>query len=179
MKSIILVVMTIILWLGFSSQVLTASQKTAYHDPRLAGGAFHVLVNYDLRLDAAIKEGKYEWVNEIFTEKGFPATRKGVVELDIVLVNLNRDISPDDAINELDKLGFRPAELRELLALGAKYPDEQRKYTIIASGSAFHYPDGARVVPYLWGLDGERDLDSYWSGIPRSSDTTRFAGVRK
>mgnify|MGYP001566810542 CR=1 FL=1 len=141
------------------------------------GNAFRVLVNYDLRADAAIGEGKYDYANDNITEKNFPTTRKGTAKLDIVLVHLNRDISSEDAIKELDKLGLRPAELHELLAFGAKYPDEQRKYPIVALGSVWRYLFG-RNVPYLWLDDGGRRLGLLWFG-PGWRAYYRFAGVRK
>ena len=141
------------------------------------GSIFRVLVNYDLRLDAAIRNGKYDWKNDDITEKNFPTNRRETAELDIVLVHLNRDISSEDAIKELDKLGLRPAELPELLAFGAKYPDEQRKYPIVALGSVWRRL-GGRVVPYLWGGGDRRYLSLNWFGFGWDA-YYRFAGVRK
>lgn len=141
------------------------------------GNIFRVLVNYDLRVDAAIRTGKYDWVNDNITENNFPTNRKGTTELDIVLVHLDRNVSSEDAIKELDKRGLRPAELHELLSFGAKYPDEQRKYPVVALGSVWQYLVG-RFVPYLWDDDSKRHLNLHWfSGDWHAH--YRFGGVRK
>lgn len=137
-----------------------------------------LLVDYDLSLDVAIKNGEYDYVNDNITEKNFPTTRKGTAGLYIELVHLDRAVSSEEAIKELDKRGLRPAELHELLAFGAKYPDEQKKYPIVALGSLWWPWDGVRSVPSLWSGDGKRSLspphfDNDWSA------SSRFAGVRK
>ena len=139
---------------------------------------FRLQVNYDLSVDAAIRDGKYDYVNGNITEKNFPTNRKGTTKLDIVLVHLDRNVSSEDAIKELDKLGLRPAELHELLAFGAKYPDEQRKHPIVALGSVWQHLNGFWIVPYLWHDDSGRRLCLHWFDNDWSA-SYRFAGVRK
>jgi undecaprenyl-diphosphatase len=51
------------------------------------------------------------------------------------LFHFNRDISSEDAIAEMDKDGFRPATLAELLALGEAQPELQKQFPIIALSS--------------------------------------------
>ena len=139
---------------------------------------FPIQVNYDLRLEAAIKAGNYDWKNDDITEKHFPSKRSGQAEIEIQLFHFNKVMTSEEVIQEMDKQGYRPAELPELLAFGAKYPDEQRKYPIVALGSVYQYWDGDRYVSYLWRGDGERDLGLIWFGVGWGA-SFRFAGVRK
>lgn len=150
-------------------------------------GTFRVQVNYDLRLEAAIKSGNYDWKNDDINDKNFPSKRSGSAELDIRLVHFNKDMSYEDILKELDKMSLRPAELPELLALGAKYPDEQRKYPIVAMGSMWRGYGGRdgeiwRIVPSLWNNRGRRglSLDCHSTGSECGwSVDFRFAAVSK
>ncbi len=142
-----------------------------------AENTFPLKVNYDLSVESLVAHGKYDWKNDNITSKNFPTTRKGTAELDIILVHLDRDVSTEEAIKELDKLGLRPAELQELLAFGAKYPDEQRKYPIVALGSVWRSLD-VRLVPYLWSGGDRRVLYLHWF-VSDWHAFCRFAGVRK
>ena len=87
--------------------------------------AFHLTVNYDLNVEAAVKAGNYDWTNKDISSKNFPSKRKGTADVELILVHFNRYVESDEAIRELDKQGLRPAELPELLAFGAKYLDVQ------------------------------------------------------
>lgn len=117
-------------------------------------------VNYDLRLEAAVKAGKYDWVDGYISDKHFPSKRSGLAEIGIQLVHFNKVMSSKDILKELDEMGLRPAELSELLAFGAKYPDEQRKYPIVALGSVWHGWYDCQYVPCLERCGGKRGLDS-------------------
>ena len=124
--------------------------------------AFRVRVNYDLSVKEAVSAGKYDWENDDINDKNFPSKRSGLAQIDIRLVHFNKDMSSEDVLKELDKMGLRPAELPELLALGAEYPDEQRKYPIVALGSVWRGWGGSRVVPCLVRGGGERYTGLSW-----------------
>ncbi|MFH1621226.1 MAG: hypothetical protein ABIB04_04030 [Patescibacteria group bacterium] len=92
-------------------------------------------------------------------------------------VHLDRDASTDEVLAEMDRKGLRPALYEELLGFAEKYPDEQRKYPIVALGSEA-YVDGDRYVACLWDDYDGRNLylhwlDDGWDGI------VRFLAVRK
>ena len=124
--------------------------------------AFRVRVNHDLSVKEAVSAGKYDWENDDINDKNFPSKRSGLAQIDIRLVHFNKDMSSEDVLKELDKMGLRPAELPELLALGAEYPDEQRKYPIVALGSVWRGWGGSRVVPCLVRGGGERYTGLSW-----------------
>jgi hypothetical protein len=60
--------------------------------------------------------------------------------------------------------GLQPLTLKELLHLGVKYPDLQRKDWIVALGSKWRDPYGDVGVPYLYGDGGGRYLNLHWLG---------------
>ncbi len=120
-----------------------------------------VTVNYDLSLAEMIKVGKYDSVNSGITKKHFPVNGEGTNEVVTELVHFNRFIGSDEVIRELDKRGFRPATIEELLAFGAKYPEMQIQFPIVALGSLWRHL-GHRDVPYLWGASRGHDLNLDW-----------------
>jgi len=140
--------------------------------------AFPVVVNYDQSVEVAVKAGKYGWSNSDITTKHFPSQRKGTAEIEIILVHFNRAIESDEAVRELDKQGLRPAELPELLAFGAKYPDVQREFPVIALGSVWQDPAGNRHCASLRGDSGKRYLHLFWFDF-RWIGRCRFAALRK
>lgn len=135
-------------------------------------------VDYDQKIEDAVADGKYDYKNDDITSKNFPTSRKGSADIVLHLVHFNRNISSDDVILELDKLGLRPAETHEELAFGAAHPDIQRQFPIVALGSVWQDRDGDRYVPCLFRVGSERSLYLDWFGNGWSADC-RFAAVPK
>ena len=151
---------------------------------------FAVEVNYDQTVGEMIKAGKYDWKNFDINSQNFPVNHRQRGEMDIYLVHFDRLMEFEGVIPELDKLGLRPGELPELLAFGAKYPDVQRRFPIVALGSVWlrrfpivafgsvwRNPVGDRLVPYLCRRASERDLGLFWF-VGTWPDFCRFAAVR-
>ncbi len=139
---------------------------------------YSISVNYNQSMEEAIRAGNYDWYNDDITSKHFPTERSGRHKVEVELVHFGRDMSTNNVLAELDKCGLRPAELHELLAFGAKYPEIQRESPIIALGSVWQYSSVDDYCPCLsWGGSG-RDLDLGWVGRDWSSGC-RFAAVRK
>lgn len=136
-----------------------------------------VTVDYSRTLEDMIAAGHYNYVNERIIPRNFPLTGEGQVELDLCLVHFNRDITSEEAIKELEKMGMRPATLPELLALGEKYPEEQRQHPIIALGNVWRCPFGHRHVPFLARWRDKRKLRLSWFDGSWSA-SCRFLAVR-
>lgn len=143
-----------------------------------AGNTYLVSVDYGLSVEDAVKLGRYDWTNSEITSKHFPTNRKGKADVAVELIHFNRVVSTDEALRELDKAGYRPAELHELLAFGEKYSELQREFPIVALGSVWQDRYGNRFVPYLYGDGSERYLDLRWLGHAWI-EVCRFAAVRK
>lgn len=139
---------------------------------------YPIHVNYDLSVEEAIEAGDYQAVNESITSATFPSARHGQAELEINLVRFDRRITSEDVLRELDKEGLRAAELPELLAFGAAYPDVQRKFSVVGLGSVWQDRKNYRNVPCLYAASEGRYLDLHWwdDGWYTYS---RFATVRK
>jgi hypothetical protein len=72
-------------------------------------------------------------------------------------VHMNRYASTDEVLAEMDSKGLRPALYEELIGFAESYPDEQRKFAVVALGSEVDvYRD--RRVAYLWHGDRGRSL---------------------
>lgn len=141
---------------------------------------FCFFVDYSMTFEQMIAAGRYDLKNSEITEKHFliPPSKRGKKEVAIELIHFNRDMESYDVLRELDLMGLRPAELPELLAFGAAYPEKQREFPIVALGSVLQGLGGCRYVAYLFRRVGERRLD-----LQRRSDgwssSCRFAAVRK
>jgi hypothetical protein len=139
---------------------------------------YNIVVDYGRSLKQMIKAGNYDWVNKNITAEHFPVKGKGKHELSVTLFHFNRTTRSDDAIAEMNKQGFRPAKIEELLFLGEKYPDIQREFPIVSLGCVWWNPDGSRYVPCLSRRGSKRELNL---GCFRNDwhDCCRFLAVRK
>jgi hypothetical protein len=139
---------------------------------------FPVKVNYDLSVEEAIKAGNYQAVHADITSNNFPSTRSGQADLEIILVRYDRRMASEDVVRELDREGFRAAELPEFLAFGTTYPDVQRKFSVAGLGSVWRDRKGYRNVPCLYEASEGRYLDLHWWDDGWYT-YTRFAATHK
>jgi len=94
---------------------------------------FHLIVNYTMSLADMIKVGGYDWVNENIIEVNFPRNEnRGKFKVDAELIHFGRNISSDSAVAEMDKMGYRPATIEELLSFGVTNPEIQRQFPVVA-----------------------------------------------
>ena len=140
---------------------------------------FTVLVDETKKVEDLVKEWKYDWSNDNVTSKNFPLPKGGKIEKrEISLFHFSKGMTSREVIAEMDKEGYRPSTIWELLGLGISQPDLQREFTIIALGSTCVLDDGRRVAR-LYGGVARRYLDLGWLGYYDWSDGCRFIGVRK
>ena len=138
-------------------------------------------VDYSRTVEQMIAGGNYGWKNSDITEKNFPLPTKLLgkkITASTKLFHFERSISSEDAISEMNKAGFRPATLAELLALGEAHPELQKEFPIVALGSVWRDERGDRLVPVLYFDDDGRELGLNWLGFDWD-DNYRFFGVRK
>lgn len=140
--------------------------------------AFTVLVDETLSVEEAIKLGKFGWVNDDITSKTLPKLKDGKKgDKEVAIFHFGKDISSEDAIALMDKAGFKPATIWDLLGLAVKEPNLQRKFQVVALGSVCGRYDW-RGAPCLDEDGVRRRLGLRWfDGDWNDSD--RFAGVRK
>jgi len=118
-----------------------------------------------------ISSSNKDFTKEIITKKGIRE------ELKVVLLHLDRVATSQEVLAEMERLGLRPATLAELLALGAKHPELQREFPIIALGSSCTLY-GYRRVASLWSYVSWRRLGlDYFDA--RWPEYCRFLAVSK
>lgn len=139
------------------------------------------VVDYGMSLEQMIAAGNYDWKNDDITAKRFPIVGTGRVEFEDTIFHFDRDISSEDAVKEIaaadPKNPWQPGKIENILAYGAKNPEEQRKFPIVGLGSVGEV-GGRRYVPYLGRSGSGRGLDLNWWGDCWVADY-RFLGVRK
>ncbi len=139
---------------------------------------FTVMVDETVSVEDAVKTGKFDCSNDNITSVNFPKPTNGQkLDKEVVFFHFNKSMSSESVIAEMDKAGYKPANIWELIGLAVKEPDLQRKFQIIALGSVRKL-DGYNRVPYLCGDSSERDLlleyfDRGWL------DCYRFLAVSK
>ena len=140
--------------------------------------SYQVIVDHNQMVEQLILAGKYDWASSQITSRNFPSKQGGKAQIDIFLVFFLLAIESKKAIWEMVEQDLRPAILKELLALGAAYPDLQLESPIVALGSTWRYQDGGLYVPYLGRRGPYRDLH-----LPRLEGDWppgwRFAAVRQ
>ncbi|KKP74533.1 MAG: hypothetical protein UR79_C0004G0022 [Candidatus Campbellbacteria bacterium GW2011_GWD1_35_49] len=129
-------------------------------------------------VEELVTEGKYDWSNSNVTSSNFPQpANPKTKERVIVLFHFGKEMTSEQVIAEMDKAGYRPGIIHELLALGIVQPDLQREFPIIALGSVCLL-DGDSDVAVLREGAGGRSLSLVWFGYVWG-DGCRFLGVRK
>ena len=141
---------------------------------------YQLTVDYSQSLEGMIKAGKYDWVNSNITRDNFPTNHHGMQTIEVELIHFGKELTTQEIEVELENQSLRPATLEELLAFGAKYPDKQREYSIVALGSGWVGPGGCRYVPCLYGFVDGRRLDLDWDDPDDQwLDRCRFLTVSK
>lgn len=139
---------------------------------------YSVTIDYAKSLEQMKSDGQYDWSNDDINGENFPITGEGTVEVNLELVHFNRVFDTAVVEAELDKMGFRPVTIEELLAFGATYPEVQREFPVVAFGSSWVDPRGRRCVPFLYRGGSARVLRLYWCDGAWPEDC-RFLAVRK
>lgn len=140
----------------------------------LADGEYRVPVSYDMPRSKGALEPEFskDGVSELFYGNYEWKNHSSCAEIDqtpgerIMLVkHFNRPIESEDAIAEMDKLGYRPATHLEAYAFAKANPELQRQFWIVALGSSamcvvdrgvavLDSDSDRRVLGYDWFDDG-------------------------
>ncbi|MBI2448138.1 hypothetical protein HYV44_01060 [Candidatus Microgenomates bacterium] len=139
---------------------------------------YKVVLDCGKTIAQMLKEGEYDWMNEDITDEHFPVVGTEAGEGEITLFHFGKWMSSKNAIAEMAKEGYRPANATKLLALGKAQPDLQREFPIVALGQTWQYPRGNLMVVCLGEDDSKRRanlgfFDGDWHG------DWRFAAVRE
>jgi hypothetical protein len=138
-----------------------------------------------MNLKDMIAAGRYDQVSPVITEDNFPMPANLVLGTEPKLFSYSEGFHPDSTyldkklLAEMDRQGYRPANLWELLNYGSKNPSEQLKHPIIALGSEHreYVPELSYTFPLKKGDPCRRLLGV--DSKKGNSSTCRFLGVRK
>lgn len=152
-----------------------------------------IIVDYNRSIEDMVESGKYDQADACISSKNFPANNSGIIEVNIELYQFEKIMSSYQMVWAIKRDDLRAANIRELLALGEKYPELQRDFPIVALGSECEGRQIPMLVyygvkymrslqnPVIHGNKSERrlslDLNVYnerWGGIYH-----RFACVKK
>ena len=123
---------------------------------------YPVTIDYADTFEQRLASGRYDWKNSDINKKNFPVKGEGTVDRILELAHYAKDMSTDAVLAAIDAQGYRPATIEDLLAFGAKYPELQREFPIVALGSVWQNWFGNRYVAYLYRVGDKRNLDLYW-----------------
>jgi hypothetical protein len=139
-------------------------------------------VDYSLSLGQMILAANFGHVNSDITPKSFKVIGSGVAVLMAELFHLEPSASHQDVVREMEKVGFRPANIEELIAYGTIMPDEQWELDIIGFGSIGQLDqiEGRWIygVPRIFRASQGRELNLTGFGYRNWSEEVRFLGVR-
>jgi hypothetical protein len=138
---------------------------------------FTVLVDYSQSLGQMIRAGEYDEVNGDINPRNFRLEGTGCREVELTLVQFSRAMGPLELVMLMEKRGYRPATIEELLAFGKEKRDLQRSIPIVALGSGLRRHD-RRYIPCLGGSASVRNLTLVVI-YRRWSNCYRFAFVKK
>ena len=146
----------------------------------LTGGhkEFLIVVDYNRSLSKMIKAGNYDWINSNITVNHFPIEGSGQQEKNFSLFHFNKAKTSEEVIVEMNKEGFSPAKIEDLLALGESQPELQKQFPIVALGSVWRDSHDDSLVPCLDWFGMRHNLDLCCFTNSWDSDY-RFLAVRK
>jgi len=167
--------------ISISEAVERIKNKGQFIEPYSKLEEIILTIDYNQSLKRMIALGRYDYKNIDIIEKNFPLPielKNKKVTVSGKLFYFEKSISGEDAISEMEKVGYRPATLVELLALGVKYPEMQRQFPIIALGSIWRSANNCRYSPYLYVSGRDRELNFDWFGASWSG-FCRFLAICK
>lgn len=126
------------------------------------------------KLSSLVKAAEFDWVNSSITDDLFPIPDPEIMGDDYKLFRFDKNILSEDALTEMVKDGFRPANAWEL----ATYAKDSwnGKDWVVGLGSLGEV-DGYRIVPFLCRVDSGRNLRLGWCDGAWGAGR-RFLGVR-
>jgi hypothetical protein len=118
---------------------------------------FTVPVDYSQSLGQMIRAGEYDEINSDMNSRNFRLEGAGFREVELTLVQFSRLMAPLELAMLMERRGYRPATIEELLALGKAAGELQKTIPVVALGSGL-VRKNRRYVPCLGGTASIRNL---------------------
>lgn len=159
---------------------------------------YEIEVDYNLTFEEMLAAGKYDlrkcpwqsWDIPSVTASTFPMPKdkerrfslgrhRAVCKLEVTLFHYNKATKHEEVETDMRERGFRIPKIEEELAFGAKFPDFQRRFPIVALGtvgSTTLHDSGLGYV-FLHDHKGQRMIAGIATG-GNFGETVRFLAVR-
>ncbi len=136
MKRIAMIVLSMIFALSISGSA--AINEGIKFDLRDEGRARGILleVDYDLSVEKLMEQGGHIWKFGDIDSDHYPSQKTGKAALRIMFMRFYGPMKTQEMLKKIDAAGYRPADLKELLAIGIAYPEMQKRNRIFALGSS-------------------------------------------
>ena len=119
---------------------------------------FTIPIDETMSVEDVVKTGNFDTIDESINSTNFPKLANGqkLDGIEVFLFHFNKFMSSESVISEMDKAGYKPANIWIVIYLVIKEPYLQREFPIVALGSiglgAF------RPVPSLYEHSSKRFL---------------------
>lgn len=123
--------------------------------------SFAVVVDYDVPVAEAVRNGEYDCAEEHAREiSSLPNHRRGKDEVTIHLAHFRHHYTTGQMLQEIQWAEYRPAESLELLALEARYRERLQEFSLIGfnNPNRAHPGNDSHAVLELYTLLGQRHL---------------------
>lgn len=94
-------------------------------------------VDYDADFDELVEKCGFDWREKKVTAANFPTEGAGKVELEFKMFRFTKHLSADEAVAEMDRLGFRPAQAVEFLTFIAQDKTVGQKKPAVCLGGVW------------------------------------------
>lgn len=112
---------------------------------------YPIEVDQSLEFEEMVQAGYYNDVHQdIVPPVSWITSFNKKENVNVVLLGLDQSMTTEEMLAVFKEKGVRPANIVELLAFGAQYPEVQWECPIVAFGSTWKNRDGDRGVAYLW-----------------------------
>ena len=134
---------------------------------------FTIPIDETVSVEDVVKAGKFDWINSDINSANFPKLADGqrLGEIEVFLFHFGMFMSSELVITEMDKAGYKPANIWILIYLAIKEPDLQKGFSIVALGSVCRLCSQRRVPFLCEGSSGRhlnlRNLNFDWGGSCR------------
>jgi len=100
---------------------------------------YSITVKYG-RVEDVVRNSSITWItNDDITTNNFPNPSSFVKKVKVEIVEIKKMLTTEKVLGELDRMGYRPANIYELLAFGKKYPHIIQQQAVVALGSVWHH----------------------------------------
>jgi hypothetical protein len=123
-----------------------------------ARGGYLVASDDGRSTEDLVAAGDYGYAHSCVTSDSFPARRHGGGSREVVLLDFEKAVSPEQAVGAAAALGLERPVYEDALYFGARYPGAQLEGPVVFLHDPWFGFFGRRDVICLWANAGRREL---------------------